>query len=103
MNCEKAGRFLDAYLDHELEVGKRFELDQHLGDCPDVARTTMTIHRILRRKCSLLQGAVRPRAKVVARLFRESDRTTLIAIFRRPWLYAMAMLVLTDQIKERLK
>ena len=29
MNCEEADRFLDAYLDGELEPGKRAELEQH--------------------------------------------------------------------------
>lgn len=35
MNCEEASRFLDAYLDRELEAGKRLELEQHLIGCGD--------------------------------------------------------------------
>jgi hypothetical protein len=32
-NCEEVSQFLDAYLDNELEAGKRFE--QHLSRCRD--------------------------------------------------------------------
>ena len=35
MNCEEAARFLDAYLDNELGLGKRSELEPHLSACPN--------------------------------------------------------------------
>jgi len=34
MHYEEAGCFLDAYLDSELELSLRLELEQHLSLCP---------------------------------------------------------------------
>ena len=35
MNCEEADRFLDAYLDGELDPAKRAELEEHLAGCAE--------------------------------------------------------------------
>ena len=37
MNCDEAERFLDAYLDGELELSQQLELEQHLSGCPECA------------------------------------------------------------------
>jgi hypothetical protein len=34
MNCEEVGRLLDSYLDRELEINLRFQLERHLNHCP---------------------------------------------------------------------
>lgn len=98
MNCEEASRFLDAYLDRELEAGKRFELEQHLSGCPD-CRTSLEQQRqfigFFKANAPYYQAPAELRARVQKRAEVKSPRSKLIFLVRQPWLYAAALLVLS--------
>src|SRR5260221_2188379 len=96
MNCEEASQFLDAYLDHELEAGKRFELKQHLSRCPE-CRTLLEQQRqfigLFAASAPYCKAPSELRARVLGRIAAESRRTTPIPVVRQPWLYVAALLV----------
>jgi anti-sigma factor (TIGR02949 family) len=97
MNCEEADRFLDAYLDGELEPDKRAELEQHLAGC---AECKQKLDRLRQLREYFAADAPHHRAppelkgKVLARL-EVTRRSNLTALVRRPWLYAAALLIIS--------
>jgi anti-sigma factor RsiW len=97
MNCEDADRFLDAYVDGELEAGERSEFEEHLAGC---AGCDEKIEGLRRFRSFFAANAPRYpappdlRAKVLARLEVEK-RPNIIALVRQPWLYAAALLVVS--------
>jgi anti-sigma factor RsiW len=98
MNCEEASRFLDAYLDQELETGKRFELEQHLNACPDcrtVLEEQLQFIGFFKANASNYQAPSELRARVQRRAGTESRGSKLIFLVHQPWLYAAALLVLS--------
>jgi mycothiol system anti-sigma-R factor len=99
MNCEEANQFLDAYLDGELEPGKRRELEQHLNDCPE-CRELLEQQRQFRvfftANAPRYKAPSELKASVVARVRTERSQPKLIAFVRRPWLYAAALAVLSS-------
>ncbi|HXM04238.1 MAG TPA: zf-HC2 domain-containing protein [Chthoniobacterales bacterium] len=98
MKCDEASRFLDAYLDRELEAGKRFELEQHLTGCGD-CRTWLEQQRqfigIFKANALYYQAPAELRARVQRRAETDSRGRKFIFLARRPWLYAAALLVLS--------
>jgi anti-sigma factor RsiW len=98
MNCEEASRFLDAYLDRELEAGKRFELEQHLGGCGD-CRSLLEPQRqfigFFKANAPYYKAPSELRARVQRRAETDSRGSKLIFLVRQPWLYAAALLVLS--------
>jgi anti-sigma factor (TIGR02949 family) len=98
MNCEEASQFLDAYLDHELEPGKQFELEQHLSRCPDcrtVLEEQLQFIGFFKANASNYKAPSELRARVLGRIAAESRRTTPIPVVHQPWLYVAALLVLS--------
>ncbi|MBV8212545.1 MAG: anti-sigma factor [Verrucomicrobia bacterium] len=97
MNCEEADRFLDAYLDGELEPDKRAELDQHLADCPECKEKLARLRQLREFFTANAPHYPAPpelRGKVLARL-EVTRRSNLISLVRRPWLYAAALLIVS--------
>lgn len=58
MNCRETGRFLDAYVDGELDVASALQVEEHLGACSRC--------RMLRENVRALQGAVRRHVELQA-------------------------------------
>ena len=98
MNCKEASRFLDAYLDRELEAGNRFELEQHLSGCGD-CRTRLEQQRrfigFFKANAPYYKAPSELRARVQRRAEMDSRGSKLIFLARQPWLYAAALLVLS--------
>jgi anti-sigma factor RsiW len=98
MNCEAASRFLDAYLDRELETGQQFELERHLSGCPD-CRTWLEQQRqfigFFKANAPYYKAPSELRARIQRRAETESRGSKLIFLVRQPWLYAAALLVLS--------
>ena len=96
MNCEEARLFLDAYLDHELELSPRLELERHLSLCPScrsLAQERQESRFFFTASVPTYQAPPRLRTKVLAALRREKEQQTF-AFLRQPWIYAAAVLVL---------
>jgi anti-sigma factor RsiW len=98
MNCEEASRFLDAYLDRELEAGQEFELEQHLSGCPE-CRALLEQQRqfsgFFKANAPYYKAPSELRARVQGRAETGSRASKLIFLVRQPWLYAAALLVLS--------
>jgi anti-sigma factor RsiW len=101
MNCDEAERFLDAYLDGELELSQQLELERHLSECPECQAVLQE-----RREFRALFNATAPsykappelRGKILA-ITREEPATVApkvrrIPVWRQPWLYAAALLII---------
>ena len=101
MNCEEAERFLDAYLDGELELSQQLELEQHLSGCPECQAALEQ-----RREFRAFFAAAAPtfkappglREKVLAATRQEpTQEKPLVRRFvwwRQPWVYAAALLAI---------
>jgi anti-sigma factor (TIGR02949 family) len=97
MTCEEADRFLDAYLDGELEPDKRAELEQHLADCPECKQQLNRLRQLRELFTANAPHYPAPPAlkgKVLARL-EVARRSNLIALVRQPWLFAAALLIIS--------
>ena len=97
MNCEEADRFLDAYLDGELEPDKRAELEQHLAGCPECREKLERLRQLREFFTANAPHYPAPpelKAKVLARL-EVARRSNFIALVRQPWLYAAALLIVS--------
>ena len=95
MNCEEADRFLDAYLDGELEAGKRTELEQHLLECAECKEKLNQLRQFRSFFASNAPHYPAPpelRNKVLARL-EVQRKSNIIALARQPWLYAAALVI----------
>ena len=96
MKCEEVHRFLDSYLDGELDLARQLELEQHLAICP-----LCQSHIEERQEFRTFFAASVPRrnaspeleAKVLAAVRRGQAKQKL-SFLRQPWIYAAAALVL---------
>ena len=96
MNCEEADRFLDPYLDGELEAAQRTELEQHLAECQECRQKLEQLRQFRAFFTANAPHYPSPpglKAKVLARLEAEK-KSKIIALIRQPWLYAAALLVI---------
>jgi mycothiol system anti-sigma-R factor len=98
MNCEDEQRYLDPYLDGELEVEKRLEVEQHLNECPN-CRKLLEQQRKFRdffnAKAPFYPAPDELRARVRAALKAQVQKRKIISLVPQPWLYAAALLVLS--------
>jgi anti-sigma factor (TIGR02949 family) len=97
MNCDEADRFLDAYLDGELEPGRRAEVEEHLAGCPECQQKLNGLRQLrefFAANAPLYAAPPELKGKVFARL-EVARRSSLIALVRRPWLYVAALLILS--------
>jgi len=97
MNCEESDRFLDAYLDGELEPDKRAELDQHLAGCPECKlklERSRQLREFFTANAPHYSAPPELKGKVLARL-EATRRSNIVALVRRPWLYAAALLIVS--------
>jgi anti-sigma factor (TIGR02949 family) len=98
MNCEESDRFLDAYLDGELEPDKRAELDQHLAGCPECKQKldrSRQLREFFTANAPHYSAPPELKGKVLARL-EATRRSNIVALVRRPWLYAAALLIVSQ-------
>jgi len=97
MKCEEAGRFLDAYLDNELELSQRLELEQHLSlcvSCWSLAQERQEFRFSIRASAPKYRAPPQLRTKVLATAQREKTKL-LFALLHQPWAYAAAAFVLS--------
>jgi anti-sigma factor (TIGR02949 family) len=97
MKCEEIHRFIDNYLDGELDFAEKVELEQHLANCPS-CRSLLEERRAFR---TLFVAAVREykappqlQARVLAAMRREPTREK-VSLWRQPLIYVTAMVAVT--------
>ena len=96
MNCEEAKRFLDAYVDRELDLRRRLEIEAHLSSCPSCRSLAREIEefRSFFAASAPYQAPPQLRAKVLAAVRREQPKPRF-AFLRQPWVYAAGVVVLS--------
>src|SRR5580704_13197675 len=96
MNCDEADRFLDAYLDGELEPAKQAELEEHLAGCAACQENLRRLSQFRSFLTANLPHYPAPpglKNKVVAKL-EVQKKSNIIALGRQPWLYAAALAII---------
>src|SRR5260370_15655153 len=96
MNCDEADRFLDAYLDGELEPAKRAELEEHLAGCTacqEKLRRLSQFRSFLTANAPHYPAPPGLKNNVIAKL-EVQKKSNIIALARQPWLYAAALAVI---------
>jgi anti-sigma factor (TIGR02949 family) len=98
MNCNEISQLLGAYLDGELEETLRPEVEKHLGDCPDCRKEADAIadfSSLVRTTMPTYKAPSKLKAKIRTSLRKESaPESNWFFWFRRPLIYAAAILVL---------
>ena len=96
MNCEEVDRFLDVYLDGELDPGQALELEQHFShcqSCKSLAKERREFLAFFKACAPTYKPPPQLRAKLLAKLRGETPKRTF-TFLRSPWSYAAAALVL---------
>ena len=97
MKCEEAGRCIDAYLDSELELSQRLELEHHLSlcrSCSSLVQEGEEFRSFFRANAPKYKAPPQLRTKVLATARREKAKLTF-ALLHQPWAYAAAAFVLS--------
>jgi len=95
MSCEELDHLIDPYLDRELDPSESLRLEQHLSDCPacrSFLQECLDFQSFFRSNAPVYTAPPQLRAKVLANVQHERQKSEL-TIFRRPWIYAAAALV----------
>jgi anti-sigma factor RsiW len=101
MSCDEAESLLDAYLDGELELTRKLELEQHLSGSPE-CQTALEQRREFRAFFATAAPAYKApqelREKVLAITRQDAAQPRRPgrrpAFWRQPWLYAAALLAI---------
>ena len=96
MNCEEVDRFLDVYLDGELDSGQALELEQHFShcqSCKSLAKERREFLALFKACAPAYKSPPQLRAKLLAKLRGEAPKRTF-SFLRSPWIYAAAALAL---------
>jgi len=96
MNCEEANRLLDAYLDRELDLRRRLELEQHLSlclSCQSLAQELEEFRLLFMASAQTLKAPPQLRANVLSAVRRARAKHSS-ALLRQPWVFAAAVVVL---------
>ena len=96
MNCEEFDRFLDVYLDGELDPEQALELEQHLShcqSCKSLAKERREFLAFFKACAPTYRSPPQLRAKLLAKLRAETPKQTF-TFLRSAWIYAAAALVL---------
>ena len=97
MKCEEAGRCIDAYLDSELELSQRLELEHHLSlcrSCSSLVQEGEEFRSFFRANAPKYKAPPQLRIKVLATARREKAKL-IFALLHQPWAYAAAAFVLS--------
>src|SRR6202007_96807 len=94
MNCEEFDNPLAPYLYRDLAPAQLIQLEQHLSDCPvcrSVFQECLDFRSFFRSNAPVYTAPPPLRTHVLATVRRERLKLKL-AISRRPWIYAAAVL-----------
>jgi anti-sigma factor RsiW len=97
MDCHEARRFLDAYVDNEIELTRRLDVESHLANCRECKKAVEAaskFRRSIKMNTPVYKAPPELKAEVRAAL-REVSKSEIrwIIQLRRPVVYAAALLV----------
>jgi anti-sigma factor RsiW len=100
MKCEEVDRFLDAYLDGELDNVQKLELERHLSHCPScqsLAQERQEFSSFFTADALIYKAPPQLKAKISAGLRRKQAKQGLafLRFLRQPWAYATAVVILS--------
>jgi anti-sigma factor RsiW len=99
MKCDEVRRMLDAYVDGELDLTRRVDVETHLPDCvtcKDAAEDITQFCSLVRMNAPVYKGPPELKAKIRAALRKESKpRAGWFSRFSLPLAYAAAGLALS--------
>ena len=95
MNCEETERYLDPYLDRELELNQRLELEGHLSLCTScwcLAQERKDSRFFFRSSAPTYKAPPELRSRVLATV-RQSEARRHLTFLRHRWVFAAAAFV----------
>jgi anti-sigma factor RsiW len=95
MNCREVNRFLDAYLDGELDAQQQHRLERHLNlcsSCQSLAQDRQDFTSFFTTDPVSFNAPPQLKARIVATLSREQAKQRF-ASSCRPWVYATAVVI----------
>jgi mycothiol system anti-sigma-R factor len=93
MKCEEVHRFLDMYLDGELDSARQLELEEHLATCSDCQSLLEERQEFRTFFAASVPGYKAPpelAAKILTTVRREQAKPR-VSLFWQPWVYAAAV------------
>jgi anti-sigma factor (TIGR02949 family) len=99
MNCDEVRRFLDAYVDGELDLTHQLDVETHLTGCPDckeAADQIANFSSLIRMDMEVYKAPQGLKSKIRTSLRKESEpKFAWFFEYSRPLAYAAAVLVLS--------
>jgi anti-sigma factor (TIGR02949 family) len=97
MDCNEARRFLEAYVDGEIELTRQVDVEAHLvscGECKKAAEAATKFRHLIKMNTPVYKAPPELKAEVRAALRKISkSEMSWISRLRRPLLYAAAILI----------
>ena len=93
MECEEIQRFIDPYLDGELDFARRVELEQHIAQCPScrsLLKQRQAFRAFFVAAVSQYKAPPELETKVLAAM-RRMPKKEKFSLWRQPWIYATAV------------
>ena len=97
MDCEEVARFIDVYLDEELDTCRRRALEQHLTLCPccrSLAEERLEFRTFFAASVPRRSTSPELEAKVLAAV-RQGQAKQKFLFLRRPWMYTVAVIAVS--------
>ena len=88
MDCEEVDRFIDVYLDGELDIGRRLALEQHLTLCPlcrSLLEERLEFRTFFAASVPRCNTSPELEAKVLEAV-RRGEAKQKFSFLRRPWI-----------------
>jgi anti-sigma factor RsiW len=97
MKCEEAARFVDVYLDGELDLVRRLALEQHLTLCPfcqSLEQERQEFRTFFAASAPSYNVPPQLEARILAAVRRDQAKQKF-PLLRQPWIYAVAVVVVS--------
>jgi anti-sigma factor RsiW len=97
MNCEEVDRFIDVYLDGELDLNRQLVLEQHLTLCPlcrSLVEERLEFRSFFAANVARRNTSPELEAKVLAAVRQERSKQKF-SFLRQPWIYTLAVVALS--------
>lgn len=97
MDCEEVDRFIDVYLDEELDLNRQLALEQHLTFCPlcrSLLEERLEFRSFFAANVARRNTSPELEAKVLAAV-RRGRAKQKFSFLRQPWIYTLALVAVS--------